>query len=82
MVNEYLRHGKLVVPSHLDLKLLMTVAQELGLTDLAQLIKKNQNQKEEPDWIKPLQETLEEILRKTNILIFADNRPKFSVKLF
>ena len=60
--------------------LLMTVAQELGLTDLAQLTTKNQNQKEEPDWIKPLQETLEEILRKTNI--FADGRPKFSVKLF
>ena len=57
----------------------MTVAQELGLTDLAQLTKKNQNQKEEPDWIKPLQETLEEILRKTNI--FADSRPKFKVKL-
>ena len=37
-MNEYLRHGKLAVPSHLDLKLQMMVAQELGLTDLARLI--------------------------------------------
>lgn len=44
-VNEYLRHGKLVVPSHLDLKLQMMVAQELGLTDLARLI----NEKDEKE---------------------------------
>ena len=37
-MNEYLRHGKLAVPSHLDLKLLMKVTKELGLTDLARLI--------------------------------------------
>ena len=47
----HLRHGKLAVPSHLNLKLLITIAEELGLTELAMLMK----EKDVPrlgDWIK------------------------------
>ena len=36
--DSYPRHGKLVVPPHLDPQLLMRIAEELGLTDLARVI--------------------------------------------
>ena len=49
--DSYLRHGKLAVPSHLNPKLLITIAEEFGLTELA----KDIMEKDVPtlgDWIK------------------------------